>query len=730
MIKFPARSSARRFCGSRAVAVAFAAMVVSSVMDLADAAAGQSIREYPIPTVASSPAGIASGPDGNLWFTEVAGNKIGRITPAGVISEFPIPTPGSGPLGITTGPDGNLWFTESVVGNVARITTAGVVTEFPVPFTFLGLGDIAAGSDGNLWFSASSGYPFVGRLTTAGSEVDGSSLGVEVGNSPPGGAGGVTVGADGNIWTTAVDRIARITTDYEIDEFPITTADSGASQISSGPDGNLWFTESKTNQIGRISTAGVVTEFPIGTSNSGPVGITAGSDGDLWFAESAVNQIGRMTTGGVLTEFVIPTAASAPSRLVAGPDGNIWFTETAGNRIARITATVAPCPPGGTTLCLDGGRFQVEASWTGPDGASSRAHAERLTSNTGYFWFFDPNDVEVAIKILDGCAVNGHSWVFSAGLTNVAVTLTVTDTSTNQARTYSNLQGAPFQTIADTTTFAACASGTSSGAAPVARASDPETRRSIDQIAPRSSSAGCVHTDTALCLDGRFQVEVLWQTAPGNGGAGHATSLTSESGYFWFFDPSNVELVVKIIDACDIEAGHWFFAAGMTTVGVELKVTDTLTGDVKTYGRTADTLFRPVLDTTTFEHCQREVTLDPRVDDCGPTGSMWLVMQFSPTPIRIRAGDTVVWTFQDGAGLQGLHSHSITSTDGSFDSGVQDGSFTYAHTFNEAGTFSYYCRVGHLVPGWCGGFPGQRPPHAEGPHIEDETGVVIVAPPR
>ena len=70
------------------------------------------IVEYSVPTANSAPAEITSGPDGNLWVIDRSGNKIGRITPSGVISEFPIPTSGSGPVGITTGPDGNLWFTE------------------------------------------------------------------------------------------------------------------------------------------------------------------------------------------------------------------------------------------------------------------------------------------------------------------------------------------------------------------------------------------------------------------------------------------------------------------------------------------------------------------------------------------------------------------------------------------------------------------------------------------
>ncbi len=79
------------------------------------------VTEFPIPTANSSPSGITTGSDGNLWFTERAG-KIGRITPSGVITELPIPTANSSPFGITTGSDGNLWFTESSAGQIGRIT--------------------------------------------------------------------------------------------------------------------------------------------------------------------------------------------------------------------------------------------------------------------------------------------------------------------------------------------------------------------------------------------------------------------------------------------------------------------------------------------------------------------------------------------------------------------------------------------------------------------------------
>ncbi len=75
-----------------------------------------------MPISGSAPAGIAARPDENLWFTEFAGNRIGRITPGGAVTEFPLPSPGSGPAEIAAGPDDNLWFTEQLGNKIGRIT--------------------------------------------------------------------------------------------------------------------------------------------------------------------------------------------------------------------------------------------------------------------------------------------------------------------------------------------------------------------------------------------------------------------------------------------------------------------------------------------------------------------------------------------------------------------------------------------------------------------------------
>src|SRR5262245_29037447 len=108
-------------------------LMLGAVLALAGPAVALSpFTEYPAPTAGSGLVWITLGPDGNLWFTEALVNRIGRITPGGVITEFPIPTAGSIPGGIAAGPDGNLWFTEETGNKIGRITPAGVITEFPI----------------------------------------------------------------------------------------------------------------------------------------------------------------------------------------------------------------------------------------------------------------------------------------------------------------------------------------------------------------------------------------------------------------------------------------------------------------------------------------------------------------------------------------------------------------------------------------------------------------------
>lgn len=114
------------------------------------------------------------------------------------------------------------------------------------------------------------------------------------------------------------------------------------------------------------------------------------------------------------------------------------------------------CIEGPTTLCLNDGRFQVDLGWlTGEDDGPGQG--VKLTDETGYFYFFSPQNVEVVVKVIDACVLGTpRFWVFAGGLTDVNTVLRVVDSQTGAVKTYENPLGAPFQPIQDTNAFATC----------------------------------------------------------------------------------------------------------------------------------------------------------------------------------------------------------------------------------------------------------------------------------
>ncbi|MGE5412838.1 MAG: PKD domain-containing protein [Syntrophomonadaceae bacterium] len=111
----------------------------------------------------------------------------------------------------------------------------------------------------------------------------------------------------------------------------------------------------------------------------------------------------------------------------------------------------------------------------------------------------------------------------------------------------------------------------------------------------------CVADAETLCLNnGRFQVTTEWTKPDTTSGHGNAISLTGDSGYFWFFDASNIEAIVKVLNGCGLNNAYWVFAAGLTNVQVDLKVIDTQTGIVYDKQNPQGTAFQPIQDTSAF----------------------------------------------------------------------------------------------------------------------------------
>ena len=118
----------------------------------------------------------------------------------------------------------------------------------------------------------------------------------------------------------------------------------------------------------------------------------------------------------------------------------------------ELLSASAACTPSDAAMCLNNARFRVEATYLTKDGRTGPAHMVPITPDTGYMWFFGSTNVEAVVKVLDACSEDRY-WVFAGGLTNVDVQWTVTDTVTNEVRSYHNPQSTPFQPVQDTSAF-------------------------------------------------------------------------------------------------------------------------------------------------------------------------------------------------------------------------------------------------------------------------------------
>ncbi|MFL6196872.1 MAG: hypothetical protein ACJ75H_21995 [Thermoanaerobaculia bacterium] len=144
------------------------------------------------------------------------------------------------------------------------------------------------------------------------------------------------------------------------------------------------------------------------------------------------NQIVAVWSSGVDYSPVLPPQGYGQDT----QDGS--FYGVFGQRFKVADKPAPTCEAASNQLCLRG-RFRVEVSFTSPwTGQPTAGQPVPLTADTGAFWFFQPANVEMLIKVLDGREVNDHFWVYFGALSDVEYTITVTDTLTHQVKTYYN----------------------------------------------------------------------------------------------------------------------------------------------------------------------------------------------------------------------------------------------------------------------------------------------------
>jgi ELWxxDGT repeat protein len=533
--------------------------------------------------------------DGQIWRSDgtVQGTVKTGDFPASLIS-VDVAAPGPNGIYLKTVTDPyhtEMWFTDGTSAGTRQLThfNGGGVAGWPPQLTVFGSNVYFTWIDGHLW------------------KTDGTAVGtVPVGTLPPGDFATQLAPLGGALYFFTAgfssDSPLRLWRTDGTDAGTVQIRDFAFEDIFSLPlqlvpfAGKLYFnvddgvhgTELWSSDGTAAGTALVRDVYP-GRRGSQPTQLTVAGNRLFFTAGDDVHGVELWQSDGTaagtrLVQDIAPQAfSSTPDQLTVAGD-RLYFTADDGARGREIWALPlagpTACQPSSTRLCLSGGRYGVEATWQDFQGHRGVGHAVALTPDTGYFWFFSDSNVEAVLKVLDGTALNNHVWVFYGALSNVEYTLTVTDSQTGLTHRYVNPAGT-LASVADTNAFGplgAFETSVTSVAAPspVALVSQ--------QVVPAAAKAACAPSSTRLCLNGnRFAVEIAWKDFSGHTGRGQAVPLSGDTGWFWFFSNTNVEVILKVLDGTPVNGHHWVFYGALSNVEYTVTVTDTQTGKVNTY---------------------------------------------------------------------------------------------------------------------------------------------------
>jgi plastocyanin len=254
------------------------------------------------------------------------------------------------------------------------------------------------------------------------------------------------------------------------------------------------------------------------------------------------------------------------------------------------------------------------------DGAADGNHTVNLTLSApqGGASLGTPSAAVLTVTNTDGGSGNppaAPSNLAAASAGTAAIDLTWKSNSNNETgfRVQSKaLDGSPFQDVlplaASGSTGAAVTNlqpGTGYGFRVRAENAAGNSAYTAEADAATDSTPGtCVADANTLCLGGRFKATVSWVTSNMNGvGTTVPLAANPDSGLFYFFSSSNIEMLIKVINGCALSNTHWVFFAATTNVQFTVTVVDMTTGKTKVYFNPLNQAAAPVQDTNAFATC-------------------------------------------------------------------------------------------------------------------------------
>ena len=336
----------------------------------------------------------------------------------------------------------------------------------------------------------------------------------------------------------------------------------------------------------------------------------------------------------------------------------------------RYSPTVVPeeredphgygCRPSGGRACLNERRFRVRANYstsTVSRGPATRLETLGLGDSGSLFYFFDSTNPELLVKVVNGCWLNDHWWVFGSAATDLEYSIAIDDLATDgppktneyrhqgvgvvvgpdgystgsgvindtrafpctpglvhdqentfappyvpfghghresslSYRTSMGVAGAPdlehFPTP-DLLHGRAIGDAKASESARALRSSIPDATRHAPTVVLEAQDDpedfGCLDSTYNACFNNwRFSVSARYSTPTVKNGPAHGLEtfgLGNSASVFYFFDSTNPELLVKVVNGCWLNDHWWVFGSAATDLDYRIEVGDMATADAK-----------------------------------------------------------------------------------------------------------------------------------------------------
>ncbi|MFI5180852.1 MAG: hypothetical protein ACHQPI_05640 [Thermoanaerobaculia bacterium] len=546
------------------------------------------------------PAGVAVDGSGNVYVADTFNSTIRKITPAGTVTTLAgmAGSPGSAngmgsaaafnyPAGVAVDGSGNVYVADTYNNTIRRITGGGVVTTVAGQAGYFGSVDgtgsaalfdhpqsLAVDGSGNVYV-ADAFNDTIRKITSGGVVTTLAGLAQSSGSADGTGSAaqfnypqGVAVDGAGNIYVadTQNSTIRKITSGG------VVTTLAGLAQSSGSADG--------TGSAARFSF---------------PTGVAVDGSGNVVVSDTANNTIRGITTGGVVTTLAglagsygsVDGVGSGvrfndPRGVAVDILGNVYVADASNHAIRKGT-------PPSPSLLLSGGRVLVTVNWQNPySGESGVASALPENDQYGFFFYSDPNNPEVFVKVLDFST--GSALCFVGGLTDFYYKVTFTMVRTGQMLVfekpayqyigYVNNSDLKFAGAPGLPAASAASNGvTFVGALPIGGTSTAG-------VAVPMGQTSAVATQSLPFSSGRVSVSVDWiNPYSGQTGTAYGIPKADQYGFFYYADPGNPEVFVKVLDFSTGSA--LVFVGGLTDFYYKVTFTVLRTGQTLVFEKPA-----------------------------------------------------------------------------------------------------------------------------------------------